>query len=86
MELLGHDDVDIVTADTGKGALGDARAGWLRLRGTRPAPAGYDSVSNCWKRSQSEPVLRDVPIVVFTGKELTPEEDLQLRVWPRAWS
>jgi CheY-like chemotaxis protein len=31
-------------------------------------------------RLQSEPNLRDVPIVIFTGKSLTPEEEKQLRV------
>jgi CheY-like chemotaxis protein len=30
-------------------------------------------------RVQGEPALRDVPIVVFTGKELTPEEESQLK-------
>ena len=29
---------------------------------------------------QAEPTLRDVPVVVFTGKELEPAEDKQLRM------
>jgi CheY-like chemotaxis protein len=31
------------------------------------------------ERVQSEPKLKDVPIVVFTGKDLTPAEDARLR-------
>jgi CheY-like chemotaxis protein len=32
------------------------------------------------------PKLKDLPVVVFTGKELTPEEDAQLHMrWRAAW-
>jgi CheY-like chemotaxis protein len=31
------------------------------------------------ERVQAEPSLRDIPIVVFTGKELTPDEEARLR-------
>ena len=50
----------------------------VRLRGARPAPARHDAASSCWSRSQRRAGLRDVPVVVFTGKELTAEEDAQL--------
>jgi CheY-like chemotaxis protein len=36
------------------------------------------------ERIRDDEALRDLPIVVFTGKELTPEEDLQLRGMARS--
>ena len=40
-ELLGHDDIEIVSAATGKEALDILRERGLRLRRARPAPAGH---------------------------------------------
>src|SRR2546430_13189429 len=40
-----------------------------------PDMNGFDLL----ERIQAEPGLRDVPIVVFTGKELTEEEEKRLR-------
>ncbi len=31
------------------------------------------------ERLQAEPALRDIPVVVFTGKELASEEEARLR-------
>ncbi|HET9234558.1 MAG TPA: response regulator, partial [Candidatus Eisenbacteria bacterium] len=82
-ELLGHDEVDILTAATGTEALAILEQGGcdcvvldLRL----PDMTGFELLERI---GQSE-IWRDVPVVVFTGKELTPEEDAQLRVLARS--
>jgi CheY-like chemotaxis protein len=78
VELLGHDDIDIATAATGKDALKalmdnhfDCAVLDLRL----PDMTGFDLLD----KIQSEPGLRDVPIVVFTGKDLSEEEERHLK-------
>jgi CheY-like chemotaxis protein len=36
------------------------------------------------EKLQAEPALRDVPVVVFTGKELSPEEEERLRAMAKS--
>ncbi len=78
IELLGHDDLEITPVSTGQEALQtlldrpfDCCVLDLRL----PDISGFDLL----RKIQEEPTLRDVPIVVFTGKELTTEVEAQLR-------
>jgi len=78
VELLGHDDLEIVTAGTGQEALQnlldrpfDCCVLDLRL----PDMSGFDLL----ERVQSEPTLREVPIVVFTGKDLSADEETRLK-------
>src|SRR5262249_37891743 len=78
VELLSHDDVEIDTVGTGAEALDAMRNKLydcvvldLRL----PDISGFDLLT----KIQSETELRDIPIVVFTGKELSTEEETQLR-------
>ncbi len=40
-ELLGHDDIEILNADTGQDALVDPARTAVRLRGSRPSAAGH---------------------------------------------
>jgi CheY-like chemotaxis protein/two-component sensor histidine kinase len=82
-ELLGHDDLDIVTADTGAAALAalkeqscDCVVLDLRL----PDMSGFDVLEQI-SRDES---LSEMPVVVFTGRELTPEEDAQLHTLARS--
>jgi HAMP domain-containing protein/CheY-like chemotaxis protein/signal transduction histidine kinase len=77
-ELLGHDDIDMTMATTGAEALGlaaenafDCMVLDLRL----PDMSGFE-VLECLRDT---PSLADLPVVVFTGKELSPEEDARLR-------
>jgi len=76
--LLGHGDIEIVGVATGNEALQalcerafDCCVVDLRL----PDMTGFDLL----EKIQAEPKLRDVPVVVFTGKELTAKEETRLR-------
>jgi CheY-like chemotaxis protein len=77
-QLIGHDDVDITAVGTGNEALNELRADdydcvVLDLR--LPDMSGFDLLA----KIQHEPALRDVPIVVFTGRELSADEEETLR-------
>ena len=76
-ELLSHDDIDVVTASTGGEALKVLReqqidCAVLDLR--LPDMSGFDVL----KVIRDGAALPDLPIVVFTGKELSSEEDAEL--------
>jgi CheY-like chemotaxis protein/HAMP domain-containing protein len=82
-ELLGHDDIDVTVATTGAEALAAADEGAfdcmvldLRL----PDMTGFEVL----ERLRDTPSLTDLPVVVFTGKELSSEEDAHLRVLARS--
>ncbi|HVW22526.1 MAG TPA: response regulator [Opitutaceae bacterium] len=79
VDLLAHDDIEIATAGTGAEAMEklldqpfDCCVLDLRL----PDMNGFELL----EKVQAETTLRDIPIVVFTGKELTHEEEERLRV------
>ncbi len=78
VELLGHDDIEVDTAATGGEALEkmldrpfDCCVLDLRL----PDMSGFELLD----RIQVDPMLRELPIVVFTGKDLSGDEEQQLR-------
>jgi CheY-like chemotaxis protein len=81
--LLEHDDIDIATVATGKAALEvlreqpfDCVVLDLRL----PDISGFEVL----ERIRDDVVLSDVPVVVFTGKDLSPEEDARLHTLARS--
>ncbi|GAA5066861.1 HAMP domain-containing protein [Lysobacter panacisoli] len=78
VELLRHDDIVIDTVGTGEEAMEALHEGHydcavldLRL----PDMSGFELLD----RIHADEYLRAVPIVVFTGKDLTAEEDERLR-------
>ena len=78
VDLLSHDDIEITTASTGAEALErlldrpfDCCVLDLRL----PDMTGFELLN----KLQAEPTLREIPIVVFTGKDLSRDEEQQLR-------
>jgi len=82
-ELLGHRDIDIDTVDTGTGALealatdnDDCAVLDLRL----PDMTGFDVL----EKMRDTPEMQDLPVVVFTGRDLTAEEDTQLHTLARS--
>ncbi|HZU90011.1 MAG TPA: response regulator, partial [Stellaceae bacterium] len=82
-ELLGYDDIDILTAATGAeaiAALRTTRIDCVVLDLRLPDMSGFDLLAVI----RDDPALTEVPIVVFTGRELSPEEDAQLRTMARS--
>jgi CheY-like chemotaxis protein len=81
--LLEHDDVDIIGAATGAEALEalehetyDCMVLDLRL----PDLSGFEIL----ERIRDTASLSELPVVVFTGKELSPEEDARLHTLARS--
>jgi HAMP domain-containing protein/CheY-like chemotaxis protein/signal transduction histidine kinase len=82
-ELLGYDDIDVQVAATGADALErvtnesfDCVVLDLRL----PDMSGFDVL----ERFRENPSLSNLPVVVFTGKDLSPEEDARLHMLARS--
>jgi HAMP domain-containing protein/CheY-like chemotaxis protein/signal transduction histidine kinase len=82
-ELLGSDDIDVSIASSGGEALAvlserpfDCAVLDLRL----PDMSGFDVL----ERLRDTPSLSDLPVVVFTGKELSSEEDARLHTLARS--
>jgi CheY-like chemotaxis protein/HAMP domain-containing protein/signal transduction histidine kinase len=82
-ELLAHDDIDIQTADNGAEALtilrgegSDCVVLGLRL----PDMNGFEVL----ERMRADERLADIPVIVFTGRELSAEEEAQLHTFARS--
>jgi HAMP domain-containing protein/CheY-like chemotaxis protein/signal transduction histidine kinase len=82
-ELLGYDDIDVTVVATGAEAIEavsehsfDCAVLDLRL----PDISGFDVL----ERFRDTPALGDLPVIVFTGKELSPEEDARLHSLARS--
>ncbi len=65
-----------------RGARHAARTA-LRLRGARSAAAGHAGFE-VLEEMRDDAALSDVPVVVFTGRELSAEEDAQLHTMARS--
>jgi CheY-like chemotaxis protein len=82
-ELLAHDDVELVGAATGQEALEILRreaCDCVVLDLRLPDISGFELLDQL----RDDPALADLPVVVFTGRELSPEEDLQLHAFARS--
>ncbi len=82
-ELLGHDDIDVTTVGTGAEALDaitDQSFDCVVLDLRLPDMSGFDVL----ERMRDTPAINDLPVVVFTGKELSPEEDARLHTLARS--
>jgi CheY-like chemotaxis protein/signal transduction histidine kinase/HAMP domain-containing protein len=82
-ELLGYSDIQVSVAATGAEALSaiteqpfDCMVLDLRL----PDMSGFDVL----ERLRDTPSLNDLPVVVFTGKDLSSEEDARLHTLARS--
>ncbi len=82
-QLLGHDDLDIVTADSGAAALAaleDQPCDCMVLDLRLPDMSGFEVL----EALSANEKLRDLPVVVFTGRELSAEEDTHLHTLARS--
>lgn len=82
-ELLDHKDIEIVTTGTGAGALATMRDNpcdcvVLDLR--LPDMSGFEVLD----KIRDDDALSNVPVVVFTGRELSVEEDAELHTMARS--
>ena len=78
VQLLGYQDIETVAVSTGHEALETMRSGTvdcvvldLRL----PDMTGFELL----ELVEAEPALADVPVVVFTGKDLSADEERRLK-------
>jgi CheY-like chemotaxis protein len=83
VELLQHDDIELTAVGTGTAALEalgervfDCCVVDLRL----PDMSGFELL----ERIQADITLRDIPVVVFTGKELSDDEESRLQVMAKS--
>ena len=81
--LLGSDDIDLSAVATGNEALtilGKEPFDCVVLDLRLPDMSGFDIL----ERLRDTPSLSDLPVVVFTGKELSPDEDARLHTLARS--
>ncbi|MBV9290753.1 MAG: response regulator, partial [Hyphomicrobiales bacterium] len=82
-ELLGHDDIEVVTAENGGEALKALRehpTDCVVLDLKLPDMSGFELL----EQLRQDETLAQAPVVVFTGRELSAEEDAQLRTMARS--
>jgi len=82
-ELLSHEDIEITAAATGSEALAELRRDQVDcvvLDLKLPDMSGFEVLETI----RDDAALRDVPVVVFTGRELSAEEDAQLHTMARS--
>jgi signal transduction histidine kinase/DNA-binding response OmpR family regulator/HAMP domain-containing protein len=83
MELLNYQDIELVAAGSGGEALKamlDRPFDCVVLDLRLPDMTGFELL----KKLHAEPALAEVPVVVFTGKELTAEEQIQLKAMAKS--
>ena len=77
-ELLGHEDIELASAGTGQEALAtmlDRSFDCVVLDLRLPDMSGFDLL----EKIHAEPALAQIPVVVFTGKELDAAEQARLK-------
>jgi HAMP domain-containing protein/CheY-like chemotaxis protein/signal transduction histidine kinase len=82
-ELLDHDDIEIVTTGTGADALSamrDSPCDCVVLDLRLPDMTGFEVLD----KIRNDDQLSNVPVVVFTGRELSVEEDAELHTMARS--
>jgi CheY-like chemotaxis protein len=82
-ELLAHPDIEIAVAGTGREALEELRRqryDCMVLDLRLPDMSGFEVLEEI----QRDETLADLPVVVFTGRELSAEEDARLHTMARS--
>jgi len=81
--LLGHQDIGIMTVGTGADGLAAMRSDVVDcvvLDLKLPDMTGFEVL----ERVREDAALRDIPVVVFTGRQLSAEEDARLHTMARS--
>jgi CheY-like chemotaxis protein len=82
-ELLSHEDIEITAAETGSAALARLRQDQIDcvvLDLKLPDMSGFEVLETI----RDDAALRDIPVVVFTGRELSADEDAALHTMARS--
>jgi HAMP domain-containing protein/CheY-like chemotaxis protein/signal transduction histidine kinase len=82
-ELLGHDDIEIATVGTGTAALQFLRehpCDCIVLDLRLPDMSGIEVLGHL----RADPKLSEIPVVVFTGRQMSAEEDAELHTMARS--
>ena len=77
VELIGDGDVETTERGRRRGRARDAASSSLRLRGAGP-PAARDVRLRADRADQGRPRHRRLPVIVYTGRELTDEDKQRL--------
>ena len=83
VELLGYKDIELVTAATGRKALDamhDQHFDCVVLDLRLPDMTGFELLG----KLHADPGFASVPVVVFTGKDLTLDEQIQLKAMAKS--
>jgi len=83
IELLGYEDIEIQAVATGAEALAamlDGAFDCVVLDLRLPDMSGFELL----EKVRAEPALADLPVVVFTGKDLTAAEQTQLKTMAKS--
>ncbi len=83
VELLSHDDIELTAVGNGRDALNalmDRVFDCVVLDLRMPDMTGFELL----EKLQQEPALHEIPVVVFTGKELTTDEETQLKAMAKS--
>jgi len=81
--LLEHTDIEIISADTGGKAIEmmhEQQVDCIVLDLRLPDMDGFELL----EKMSAEDALSDIPVIVFTGRELTAEEDARLHSMARS--
>ncbi|HEY3850628.1 MAG TPA: HAMP domain-containing protein [Steroidobacteraceae bacterium] len=82
-ELLSHEDIEIASAETGAEALAQLKreqVDCVVLDLKLPDMSGFEVLETI----RDDASLRDIPVVVFTGRELSADEDATLHTMARS--
>ncbi len=81
VELIGDEDIEIVTVASGEEALEELQRGHFDCMvldlGLDGGMNGFDLLERV--KSDQRQATREVPIIIYTGRELTPPEETRLR-------
>jgi CheY-like chemotaxis protein/HAMP domain-containing protein/signal transduction histidine kinase len=81
VELIGDDDIEIVTVGSGEEALEELHRGHFDCMvldlGLGGGMSGYDLLERV--KSDQRQAVREVPIIIYTGRELSQQEETRLR-------